>query len=98
MQLTFAGGTGPFAVGELKVHETVSTRLPACRTVIVALVKAISVIFSVHEVPGQSGAPGIGVVGESVVTLNGVLPFLSWPAGISVLPVTDTCAGLCPGG
>ncbi len=57
----------------------------------------MSVMISVHEELGQSGAPGIGVVGEFVVTLNGVLPFLSSLAGIDTLPVTVTGAGFCPG-
>src|SRR5437879_9836548 len=62
-----------------------------------ALMNDMSVMISVHEELGQSGAPGIGVVGEFVVTLNGVLPFLSSLAGIDTLPVTVTGAGFCPG-
>src|SRR5207245_11504098 len=62
-----------------------------------ALMNDMSVMISVHEELGQSGAPGIGVVGEFVVTLNGVLPFLSSLVGIDTLPVTVTGAGFCPG-
>src|SRR5438445_4301726 len=62
-----------------------------------ALMNDMSVMISVHDELGQSGAPGIGVVGEFVVTLNGALPFLSSLAGIDTLPVTVTGAGFCPG-
>jgi len=94
----FPVGTAPFEVGGLKVQVTVSTTVGGgCSTVIVALVKDMSVITSVHIALGQSGAPGIGVVGEFVVTLNGVFPFLTSLAGIDRLPVTVTGAGFCPG-
>src|SRR2546427_11016460 len=80
------------------VQLTVRTMVPAgCSTVIVALVKAMSVMSSVHCEFGQSGAPGMGDSGASVVTVNGVLPFLISLAGIETLPVTLTGAGLCPG-
>jgi hypothetical protein len=66
-------------------------------TVIVALVNARSVMRSVHDEFGQSGAPGIGVVGGWVVTANVTLPFLTSLAGMDWLPVTCTGAGFCPG-
>jgi len=62
-----------------------------------ALVKDMSVMISVHDELGQSGAPGIGLVGECVVKLKGVLPFLISLAGMDTLPVTVTGAGFCPG-
>jgi len=65
--------------------------------VMTALVNDMSAIISVHDELGQSGAPGIGVVGEFVVTLNGVFPFLTSLPGIDTLPVTVTGAGFCPG-
>src|SRR2546425_9924223 len=98
MQLTSAFATLPSVVGALNVHETVSTVVPAgCSTVIVRLVNAMSVITSVHRGFGQSGAPGIGVTGAFVVTVNGVLPFLISLSGIATLPVTSTGAGFWPG-
>ena len=75
--------TAPFAVGAPNVHETVKTSVPAgCSTVIVADVNASSVMFSLQLGLGQSGAPGIGVVGPFVVTENETLPFLISDAGI----------------
>ena len=65
--------------------------------VMTALVNDMSAIISVHDELGQSGAPGIGVVGEFVLTLNGVFPFLTSLPGIDTLPVTVTGAGFCPG-
>ena len=98
MQLTLVDGTAPSDVAGLKLQETVSTTLPGgCSTVMTALVNDMSVIISVHDELGQSGAPGIGVVGEFVVTLNGVFPFLTSLPGIETLPVTVTGAGFCPG-
>lgn len=100
-------GTDPFDVGELNVQFTVSTSSPASnvpfwfeswKSVIVADVNAMSVMFSVHCGFGQSGAPGIGVVGGLVVVLIVTFPFLMSPAGIAVDPVTLTSAGFCPGG
>ena len=91
-------GTAPFDVAGLNEHMTVSTTVGVgCSTVIVALVKDMSVMISVHAELGQSGAPGIGLTGGFVVTLNGVLPFLISLAGMDTLPVTVTGAGLCPG-
>ena len=90
MQLTFPAGTAPFVVAELNVHATVRTRVPAgWSTVMVALVNAMSVMSSVQFGFGQSGAPAIGVAGAFVVTLNGVLPFLSSLAGMDSLPVNS---------
>jgi hypothetical protein len=63
--------------------------------VMTALVKAMSVMFSVQLALGQSGAPGIGDVGGSVVTSNGVVPFLISSAGMAWPPVTATGAGFC---
>jgi len=97
VQVTLAAGTGPFEVAGLNAQVTVRTTVgDGCSTVMTALMNDMSVMISVHEELGQSGAPGIGVVGEFVVTLNGVLPFLSSLAGIDTLPVTVTGAGFCP--
>ena len=75
-------GTAPLDVAGLKLQETVSTTLPGgCSTVMTALVNDMSVIISVHDELGQSGAPGIGVVGEFVVTLNGSVPILDFATG-----------------
>ncbi len=84
----------PFEVEGLNVQVMVSTTVGGgCCTVMTALVKDMSVMTSVHDALGQPGAPGIGVTGELVVTLNGVLPFLISLAGIDTLPVTVTSAG-----
>jgi hypothetical protein len=63
VQLTFATGTWPSAVRELKVQSTGNTSAPAGRTLILALVRARSLMSPVHLRLGQSGAPGIGVTG-----------------------------------
>ncbi len=98
MQVTLAAGTTPFDVAGLNVQVTVRTTVGGgCSTVMTALVKDMSVMISVHDELGQSGAPGIGVAGEFVVTLKGVLPFLISLAGMDTLPVTVTGAGFCPG-
>src|SRR5215211_4464063 len=67
-------------------------------SVIVAEVKAISVMFSVHRGLGQSGAPGIGVTGAPVTVEIVTLPFLMSPAGTAVDPETVASAGFWPGG
>jgi hypothetical protein len=64
----------------------------------VADVNATSVIVSVHCTPGQSGAPGIGVVGANVVVEMVTFPFLMSLAGTAVVPVKVTSAGFWPGG
>jgi len=87
-QVTLPAGTRPSVVGELNVQLVLNTVAPPCMTVIVALVNDMSVIDSVHDEFGQSGAPGIGVVGGEVVTLNVTLPFFTSLAGIDWLPVT----------
>jgi hypothetical protein len=70
-----------------------------CCTVIVALVKARSVIVSVQFEFGQPGAPAIGLFGGGlVVTVNVTLPFLTSDAGRDCEPETETGAGFCPGG
>lgn len=98
MQMTSAVEMAPSELGGLMLHDTVSTRLPGgCSTVIVALVNIMSTMVSVQLEFGQSGAPGIGVVGASVNTLNGVLPFFISLSGIDNVPVTTTGAGFCPG-
>jgi len=98
VQVTLEAGTAPFEVAGLNVQVTVRTTVGGgCSMVMTALVKDMSVMISVHDELGQSGAPGIGVVGEFVVTLNGVLPFLTSLAGMDTLPVTVTGAGFCPG-
>lgn len=75
-------GTAPFEVAALNVQVTVRTTVPGgCSTVMTAVVNAMSVMFSVQPGFGQSGAPSIGVIGGSVETLNGVLPFLISAAG-----------------
>lgn len=100
-QVTACLDTGPLMVGGANVQEITSATLGGgCSTVIVADVKARSVITSVHCGLGQSGAPVIGLGdGGLVVTLNGVLPFLISEAGIDCgVADTATGAGLCPGG
>lgn len=90
--------TAPSDVAAVKVHETVNTTTPAgCSTVIVAEVNARSSMLSVQFGFGQPGAPGIGVVGATVVTENDVFPFLISLAGIATLPVTVVGAGFWPG-
>ncbi len=86
-------GTEPSTVCGLNVQATVRTKDPAWKTVIVALVKATSVIVSVQFVFGHAGAPGTGDCGGRVVTLKGVLPFLSCEFGINCSPVRVTEAG-----
>jgi len=81
-------------VGGLNEQDTVRTVVPTgCSTVIVALVNCMSVMSSIHCGFGQSGAPGIGVTGPFVVTLNGVLPFFTSLSGIACEPVTVAGAG-----
>jgi hypothetical protein len=70
VQVTFPLGIAPFTVCELNVHETVRTKVPPVplasagwKTVIVALVNAMSVMISVQLEFGQSGAPSTGVWG-----------------------------------
>jgi hypothetical protein len=67
-------------------------------TVSVALVNATSVMSSVQLEFGQSGAPGTGLGGPPVMTLNPTLPFLIEDPGIAWAPVKVTEAGFCPGG
>ena len=102
VQLKFVRGTGPFDVGELNVQLTVSTSSPASNvplslaswnSVMVAEVNAISVMFWVHCVFGQPGAPGTGVTGGLVVVAIVTFPFLMSPAGTAVDPVTVVGAG-----
>ena len=91
-------GTGPPVVGGLKLHAAVSTTVPGgCWTVTVAVKKARSVMVSVQLVFGHPGAPGIGLVGGEVATLNATFPFLTSLAGMAWLPDTETTAGFCPG-
>ena len=98
MQLTFPEGTGPPVVGGLKLHDAVSTTVPGgCWTVTIAVKKARSVMVSVQLVFGHPGAPGIGLVGGEVATLNATFPFLTSLAGMAWLPDTETTAGFCPG-
>jgi len=99
VQLTWDPGTAPSEVGELNVQLTVKTTVPGgCSTVMMALVKAMSVMSSIQFVFGHSGERGTGVTGDCVTTPNGVLPFLISDAGIGSLPVTVIGAGLCPAG
>jgi hypothetical protein len=68
VQLTLLPATAPFEGGVAKVQVTVSTTVPdGCSTVIVALVKATSMMFSTQFAFGQPGAPGTGVSGAWVV-------------------------------
>lgn len=83
MQLTLPLGTAPFDVGELNEQVSVRTTVPGgCSIVIVALVKARSVIASVHRGFGQSGAPAIVADGAVVVTSKVTVPFLTSLAGM----------------
>ena len=84
-------------MGDENVQLTASTVTPPWLTVSVALVNATSVIVSVQFGFGHPGAPGMGVTGPSVMTSNGVLPFLISLAGIDWVPVRVTSAGFCPG-
>ena len=65
---------------------------------IVALLKERSVIDSVQLELGQSGAPGIGLVGGFVMTVNVTFPFFTSDAGIASDPETETGAGFWPAG
>src|SRR6266508_5519427 len=67
-------------------------------TVIVALLNVTSVMSSVHFGFGQSGAPGIGVTGPAVSTLQDRFPFLISLPGMASTPVSTASAGFCPGG
>src|SRR5205807_9662495 len=99
VQVTWSLGTGPLDVGGSNVQNTVSTVVPTgCSTVMVASVKATSVIFSAQLWFGQSGAPGIGVCGELVLTAKDTLPFLILDAGVRCVPVSVTAVGFWPGG
>lgn len=94
MQLTSPRGMFPPVVGDANVQSAVSTTVPAgCSTVTTADVNATATIVSVHSGFGQSGAPGIGDSGASVVTANDRLPFLISSAGIDSDPVSSTGAG-----
>ena len=100
LQVTCDFGTVPSLVGGAKVQETVNSVAGGepCCTVRVAPVNDRSVMLSVQCEFGQPGAPGIGVTGGLVVTLNDTLPFFTSEAGIASEPETDTGAGFCPGG
>jgi hypothetical protein len=67
------------------------------RVATLELVSDISVIDSVQLVLGQSGAPGIGVVGGAVLTVMVRFPFLMSLPGMATLPDTSDGAGFCPG-
>src|SRR6266536_1067750 len=47
---------------------------------------------------GQSGAPGMGLTGAAVFTLNARFPFLMSLPGRPSTPVSVTSAGFWPGG
>ena len=66
-------------------------------TVIVAEVKARSVMSCLQFGLGQPGAPGTGVCGVFVVTMKATLPFLISLAGMDCVPVTVSSAGFWPG-
>jgi hypothetical protein len=94
--VTFAPETAPSEVGgAMKVQLTVSTSVPTgCSTVITAVVNISSSIDSSQFEFGHSGAPAMNESGASVVTLNGVVPFLISLAGIGSTPITVIGAGL----
>src|SRR5215208_1682051 len=64
---------------------------------IVALVKATSVISASQLLFGQPPCLPVGSAGAPVVTLNVTLPFLIEPAGMLCVPVRVTDPGFCPG-
>ena len=97
MQETALSGTAPLLVDGLNVQLTVKTVFPSCWNVTVASVKDRSVMSSVQFELGHPGAPVMGVVGPSVSTENGVVPFLISDSGITATPATVTGAGFCPG-
>src|SRR5678815_5040793 len=65
--------------------------------VIVALVKAKSVIWAVQFALGQPACWAVGCAGGLVVTANDTVPFFTCDEGIAWLPVTLTEAGFWPG-
>src|SRR5207237_10234617 len=97
VQLSGRAGSGVWDVGDDNVLLTFRTVTPPCWTVRVALVNATSGIVSVEFGFGHPGGLGMGVTGPSVMTSNGVLPFLISLAGIDWVPVRVTSAGFCPG-
>ena len=89
----------PFVVadGQERAKDLVRTVAPFCITVIVALVNCKSVMVAVQLSLGQPACAAVGCDGAVVVTLKGVVPFLTSPAGIASAPVTLTVAGFWPG-
>lgn len=69
------------------------TITPPWTTVIVALVKATSVISAVQFGFGHPASAAVGGDGGAVVTLNDTLPFLICDAGIFTDPVVVTSPG-----
>src|SRR5215208_7765667 len=75
-----------------------NTTVPGgCSTMIVALVKATSVISASQLLFGQPPCLPVGSAGAPVTTLNVTLPFLIEPAGMLCVPVRVTDPGFCPG-
>src|SRR5919198_1477453 len=74
-----------------------STVLPPCTTVIVALVKATSVISASQLLFGQPPCLPVGSAGAPVVTLKATFPFLISEAGMLCVPVSVTEPGFWPG-
>src|SRR5919199_267019 len=73
------------------------TAAPPCTTVMVAVLKATSVISAVQLLLGQPAWSQVGWAGASVRTLNVTLPFLISDAGIDWVPLRVTSAGFWPG-
>ena len=69
------------------------TMTPPCLTVMVAVLKTISVISAVQLLFGHPACAGVGCAGGFVVTLKLTFPFLTSLAGMDWLPVTVTSAG-----
>src|SRR5215208_7540960 len=75
-----------------------NTTVPGgCSTMIVALVKATSVISASQLLFGQPPCFPVGSAGAPVTTLKATLPFLIEPAGMLCVPVRVTSPGFCPG-
>src|SRR5215208_4076248 len=83
----------PIGYDRYSVNVCVSTVWPPCTTVMVALVKATSVICAVQLPFGQPACAAVGCAGAPVVTAKLRLPFLISVAGIDCVPVSVTVAG-----
>src|ERR671911_337358 len=91
-------GASPGSNCRYGVKVCCSTTVPGgCSTVIVALVKATSVISASQRLFGQPPSLPVGSAGAPVTTLNVTLPFLISLAGMLCVPVRVTDPGFCPG-